>query len=265
MPASLLNRVLSFSTRHAMVIILLTAAITGVFAFFAVRVRINPDLPSLLPEHSAARQLLVEYSGGKPAADILLVAVRGPDLFSPDALQAFSRTIDSILATPGILSVVSPFNLPGFRRAAGGRIALAAIADGGTPPADVGAAAAFRERLLGAGYARNFVVSGDGTVLAAFFQAARLTDYSPLMREVRSRTDALERPGTRVLVSGLVAFSDRTGAYITRDLIRLTSLAALVVLASLYLGFRSKRSLFLPLAVGSRRRSGTSSGRGARG
>ncbi|MCX5730889.1 MAG: MMPL family transporter [Deltaproteobacteria bacterium] len=249
MPISILHRVLSFSTRHAAVVVLLTLAVTGVFGFFAARVRINPNVTSLLPEHSEASRLLAEYSGGKPSPDVLVVAVRGPDLFSPDALQAFSRAIDAIAATPGILSVVSPFSLPGFRRAADGRLAVAPIADGGATPADAGAAAAFRERLFATGYARNLVVSRDGTVLAALFQAERRTDHSPLMREVRSITDSLERPGMTVLVSGLVAFSDRTGAYLSRDVVRLTLLAALVVLVSLYLGFRSKRSLFLPITV----------------
>jgi predicted RND superfamily exporter protein len=230
MPISILHRVLFFCTRHALLVVLLTLAITVVFGFFAARVRINPNVTSLLPEHSEASRLLAEYSGGKPSPDVLVVAVRGPDLFSPDALQAFSRAIDAIAATPGILSVVSPFSLPGFRRAADGRLAVAPIADGGATPADAGAAAAFRERLFATGYARNLVVSRDGTVLAALFQAERRTDHSPLMREVRSITDSLERPGMTVLVSGLVAFSDRTGTYLSRDFVRLTMLAAFVVL-----------------------------------
>jgi hypothetical protein len=245
----LLQRALSFSTRHAVVVIVLTAALTAVFGFFAARVRINPDLPSLLPEHSEARRILTEYSGGKPAPDMLLVAIQGRDLFSPETLLAFARTIEALTATPGIRSVISPFNLPGFRRAADGRLALAPLADGGRPPADEAAAADFRARLLDTGYARNFVVSRDGTLLAAFFHAERLTDYTPLMRSVRGITDELRRTGLSVFVSGVVAFSDKTGTYISRDLVRLTLLAALVVLVTLYLGFRSKRAILLPMAV----------------
>jgi predicted RND superfamily exporter protein len=249
MQTSIIHRILAFSTRRPWLVIGLTLAATAVFAFFAIRVRVDADYGNILPKDAEVNTLIREYGGTKAGSQLLVIAIEGPELYALPTLKAFADQIDRIAAQPGITSVLSPFNLLSFSKGEGGRLQIGPINEGGKPPADQTELAAFRQRLAATRLAKNLVVAKDGSLLAAFFQAEKRDSYADLMTEVKAAVARLALPGITTRVSGTIPFGARTGYYISRDLVRLVLLAALIILAFYYLGFRAKRAVALPFIV----------------
>jgi hydrophobe/amphiphile efflux-3 (HAE3) family protein len=249
MQTSIIHRVLTFSTRRPWLVIGLTLAATAVFAFFATRVRVDADYGNLLPKDAEVNKLIKAYGGAKTDSQLVVIAIEGPELYSLPTLKAFAEAIDRLGSQPGITSVLSPFTLLSFSKGAGGRLEVGPISAGGRPPADAEELAAFRQRLAATRLARNLVAAKDGSLLAAFFHAEKLADYSDLLKEVRAAVARLALPGITTRVSGTIPFAARTSFYISRDLVRLVLLAGLIILAFYYLGFRAKRAVLLPIIV----------------
>lgn len=247
---SLLSRILSFPRRHPWPVIAATAALSALFGFFATRLRVDTDLANLLPKDTEVYRLIERYGAGQADSSALVVAVRGDELFRPDVLAGFAETLEAIAALPGVTAVVSPFSLPTFRRSAEGRLEIVPLAEGGAAPRDAAGVAAFRARLAATRYARNLVVSADGTLLAGFVQVAVDADREILMRSVRAAmAPAASASAVTTHVTGMPALDERTRYYISRDAVLLLVLAALVILGFYYLGFRAKRGVILPFGV----------------
>ena len=250
MKSSFIQHALTFSTRRPWLVIGLTLALTAVFGFFAARVGIDADYGNILPKDAEVNRLIKAYAGEKADAQLLVLAIEGPALYTPAALQAFAAEIDSLGRQPGITSVMSPFNLISFGRGDGGRLEIGPISPAGRAPAGDGEIAAFRAKLMDTRLARNLVVAGDGSLLAAFFQAEKRDHYTELLKELSASVARLSAlPGITTRVSGTIPFGARTSFYISRDMVRLVVLAALIILASYYVGFRAKRAVFLPFIV----------------
>ena len=58
MHGSLRSRIIGFSVRHAALVVTVTFALTLVFGWFCLRVKINPDFNSLLPQDAEVNTLL---------------------------------------------------------------------------------------------------------------------------------------------------------------------------------------------------------------
>jgi predicted RND superfamily exporter protein len=106
----------------------------------------------------------------------------------------------------------------------------------------------FKQRLISTPYAENLVVSKDGRVLNAIFPAGEIDDFSSLMDEVTEIVSSLNGYYT-YYISGSIPFVDKTGEYLSRDLARLFSLSALVILVFYFFGFRTLRGAVLPFIV----------------
>lgn len=257
MARNLPSRIIGFSIRHARIVVIATFAVTVAFGYFALQVRINPDFTSLLPENAKINTLLKAYGGGKAPADLLVFAAtagsgggnsggKGDGIFAPENLAAFSEALEAIGALPGVTSSLTPFNLVSFGRGEGGRLAIQLMSPGGKAPSPE-AAADFRARITGTRYARNLVVSQDGTMLIAFFQTERMGSFRGFMAGVDAISKAARARGLTPYVTGTIPLSVRTEFHLSRDAARLLALAALIILLAYVAGFRSLRTVVLPL------------------
>jgi predicted RND superfamily exporter protein len=247
--ASLARRFLTFATRHPWPVLAVTAAVTALSVFGATRLALDTDLTGLLPADAEVNRTIERYAGDAAGSRLLVLAVEGDSLFEPATLAGFSAALEEVAALPGVTGVVTPFNLPAFQRTADGRLQLVTLAPERVAPSDAAGIAAFRSRLAVTRYARNLVASTDGTLLAAFAQVGPDADAAALMAGVRSALRSAERPGVSVRVTGLTALDERTAFYLSRDMVRLLALAGIVVLIFYYVGFRSKRAVFLSFGV----------------
>ncbi len=227
--------------------ILATAAVTLLFGWLASRLRVNPEVESLVPENAAVRQLMNRYRQGGLSGEYLVVAVSAPDLFDLVKLQAYGRALDQLEALPELEPGITPFNLISFEKKATRLVAVPVSPERRAPqtPEEL---ELFRRRLTATPYAANLVVSRDLTVLAAFFPAVKVRDFAGLMLRVRKITSPLEQY-YRTVVSGSIPFVDRTGAYLSRDLVVLFAAGAVLILLFYYLAYRSLLGVLLPFLV----------------
>lgn len=249
MHPSLPDRMIRFAVQHALLVIIATFAATVVLGWFALKVKINPDLVSLLPKNSEVNKILKEYGGSTASTDFVVLAVTadasGGDVFTPARLAAFSNAVNAISALPGVRSAISPFNLIVFVRESG-RLVMRPMSAGGSAPTP-DALPDFRARLLSTRYATNLVVSADGTMLIAYFQVAHEVAPQDMMRLVDAVTDGLRSQGLVPYVTGSLPANSQTGYYLSHDLTRLLGLAALIIVLCYVAGFRRVRGVVFPL------------------
>jgi predicted RND superfamily exporter protein len=242
-----IRRILEFSCRNAVAVIVFTALATLGLGWFASKLQVNPDVESLIPENAKMRQLMNRYRQGGQSGEYLVVAVSSPNPFDLAGLSAFGEALSRLQALPELKPGITPFNLLSFEERSS-RLTPVTLAPEGRAPRTPAELEVFRRRLADTPYARNLVVSRDGTVLAALFPAAPTRDFAPLMRQVRQITLPLEAH-YRVYLSGSIPFLERTGVYLSRDLAVLFIVAAAVILLSYFLAFRSARGVILPFLV----------------
>ncbi len=245
MLTTLPERLIGFAMRHARIVVVLTFAATLVFGWFALKVRINPDFFSLLPQDSAVNKLLARYGGDRVQPDVLVFAVSADDVLSERCLAAYGEAVAAISALKGVESTISPFGLISFGRE-NGRLAIRTMSPGGGAPTGDGVAE-FRARLLGAHYAKNLVVSADGTMLISYFQVASMGSFKAFKTQVDAIAATVKKAGLTPYVTGTVPLSVQTEYHLSQDSSRLLLLAALIILLSYTAGYRSLRAIALPL------------------
>jgi len=241
--------IISFSSRHPVIVILFTICMTALFALYALRIDINADYASLLPEDTKVNRQIREYGGQKPESDLLVLAIKGDNLYTEDILSAFADSIEHIKELPEVQSVISPFNFLAFTKSPTGRLEIQKtleVTDSAFSPEDV---EEFKQRLFTSHFAENLVVSEDHTMLVAFFFTEKRDEYTHLLSEVDRYIESLFFPGVTVHTSGLVVLNERTRFYISRDVVLLISLAVLIIIVFYFFIFRMGKIVFLPILV----------------
>lgn len=241
------RRVLQFSCRHAILVIVLTVLATAGFGYFASRLKLNPDVESLLPENAGLRALQNRHRQGGASGEYLVVAVESPEPFGLEKLAVLHDVLRRLEELPGLESGVTPFNLITFEKR-GSRLVAVPVAPERRAPRSAEELELFRRRLSGTPYAENLVLSRDRTVLAALFPAVKPADFASLMASVRALTAPLAAH-YRLYLSGSVPFVERTGLYLSRDLAVLFAAGAALILLFYFLSYRTLRGVLLPFLV----------------
>jgi predicted RND superfamily exporter protein len=243
----LIRRILQFSCRHWLPVIIATALATLALGWLASGLRVNPDVESLIPENAAMRQLMNRYRQGGLSGEYLVVAVHSPEPFQLAGLAAFGEALARLEELPELEPGITPFNLVTFEKRAT-RLVAVPMSPERRAPRDAEELETFRRRLASTPYAANLVVSRDLTVLAALFPAAPIKDFASLMGRVRQITAPLERH-YRCYLSGSIPFVERTGVYLSRDLLVLFGAGAGLILLFYFLAYRTLRGVLLPALV----------------
>jgi len=176
-----------------------------------------------------------------------VIAVEAEDPFTLAGLSAFAEAIEKLEEFPEIKEGITPFNLISFQKD-GARLSLQQLSPNGRNPETEAELRAFKANIFNTPFAANFVVSKDQRALCAFFPTEKTENYSELMKEIDSILSGLH-PHYRTHVTGTIPFMHTTKTYLLRDLSTLLVLVSVVILIIFYLGFRAKRSVFLPLLV----------------
>ncbi len=244
-PGSLTVRLVTFSQRHPLLIIVLVGLITLVLGYFATQVQIRSELEVLIPEDEEMTQLIQKYRGDSTDANYLMLAVERADPFEPEALKAFAEAIEQVGKIPSIETVIHPFNIVSFRKR-GSKLEILPPVE--KPPQRQEELAQFREMLSSDPIAGSLLLSKDGKVLSALFETDNLED-SPADVRAFQRIAASLQQHYKVYTTGVALATFRGTEYVTKDLPRLLVLTAAFILLIYYLGFRSLRAVSLPMVV----------------
>ncbi|UCF98248.1 MAG: RND family transporter [Spirochaetaceae bacterium] len=242
-----IRRLFSFVDQNSLLVFIVTAVLTVFFGYFALQLKVDPNVETLLPENTEIRKAMEKYRREGITGEYLLLAVTGEQPFTVEKLSVYYRVIKELEDLPGLEKGITPFDLMTFEKS-GSRLTVVPVAANQQPPSTPEELSLFQRRLTDTPYAQNLVVSPDGTVLNSFFPAGKIDDFSTLMDEVRHIVADLDGYYS-YYVSGSIPFVDRTEEYISRDLVRLFSLSAIIILLFYFLGFRTFRGVLLPFLV----------------
>ena len=248
MPQGTMHRLLVFSQKHAVAVMLTTALVTVFFGYFALHVRLSSDIESLVPQNSKAEQLMAKYSGGGSNGDYFVVAARPIGSMTITGLGALHAAIVRIDELKGVQPALDPFTYFTFKREKDSRLTVVPLSQGSPVPQTQAELDNFERNLKADPFAKNLIVSNDGTTLAALFLIGTVPSDTVFLNDLNAILSTLS-PYYTTYFTGTIPFSQSTRTYLVQDLPKLFILAALVILVMYYVGFRAKRAVILPLLV----------------
>ncbi len=247
MGGGFIYRIVGYAERHAVPVIVVTALLSVALGYFALRIKVNADVWEFLPERAEPMQLIREYSGSGISQDYLIVVVQADNPFTLERLQAFDRTIRRIESLPHVHESINPFNFVRLYKE-GRRLGIAPMSPGRQAPQTRQELQEFQRHLTSDPLARKLVISEDPSTLAALFPTDILDDYTKLLAQVNGALQDLS-PYYRTYLAGQIPIVQLVKESIVRDLPKLLAAGIAVILLVLFLGFRSKRAVLLPVLV----------------
>ncbi len=232
--------------RHPLPVVLANLALTLVLGVFAMHVRIENSLESLLPSHDAE----VEYYGRIRAIfgsdDVGVVGIRADDPFAPGTIEKIARVTDTLGRINGVERVLSITNA--VDPAAGvGQTPPRLLSHLPPTPDDV---EALKQKLRTTPLYGKTYMSDDfrGAAITVFFESLSDAAYLDLGidQKIAAVLDA-ERGPERFYYTGAAHVKQAAVELMRHDLYRFTPLALALVLIVLWLSFRTVRGVLLPV------------------
>jgi len=230
---------------HPRPVVAANLAVTALLGVFALQVRIENSLESVLPHGDPAVAYYEHVRKLFGSDDVAVIGMRTDDLLAPAAILKIARVTDALARLPGVERVLSLTN------------AVDPAADVVTPPkllpripptpADV---AALKEKLAAVPLYRQNLVADDwkGTAINVFFQNLSDAQYADLGldRKIRDILAAAEGP-ERFFYTGGSHIKLAAVELMRRDLAVFTPIALAIVLVVLWIAFKTVRGVALPI------------------
>jgi uncharacterized protein len=248
-PFSRTRRLAQALATHPRAVLACLLALTVGFGVAATGTRIENSLESVLPDGDEAVAYYNEVRGLFGSDDVAVIGVRAAELFSPATLTKIARVTEQVAKLPGVEKVISVTN------------AVDVAADLINPPKllarvpptaeDVAhLQAVLAERPI---YRRNLIAEhGQGTAINVFFKPINDAEYEALGidRQIMQIIKAAEGP-ERFSYTGAAHVKQAAVGLMRDDLVVFTPLAVLLVVLVLWVSFRTRRGVMVPLmAVG---------------
>lgn len=233
-------------TRGRIPYLLLLALLVPWSAWQASRVGVERNNESLVARDAAQDQLYDQFRRTFGSDEDLLIAVRPPQLLSPQGLQVIADLTARIATLPGVRNV---FSLTSAQQIVAGD-AGAEPAPLVRPPYEAGAAGAALDR--NPDVAAMFVSPDRRTagLLVEIEDRPGDEDYrAALIHALRALGQEVGRDGVALHLTGIAVQKNDVSEYIERDKVWLMPLAVVVLAAALALFFRHLLGVVLPLAV----------------
>jgi predicted RND superfamily exporter protein len=241
----MMARVAAWLVRHPRLVVAATLLVTALLGVFASRLRFESALESVLPAGDPAVAFYEQVRQQFGSDDVGVVGVLADDVFSPATLVTIARLTAALGALPGVQSVLSITNTKDV------------AADVVNPPpllprmpptpedvealrAKLAAVPLYRENLIAA--------DGRGAAINVVFEPMSDARYADLDLDGRiARILAAEEGPVRLYYTGAAHVKQAAVQLMRHDLAFFTPIAVAVVIVSLWLSFRTKRGVVLPL------------------
>ena len=235
-----MERLSRFATRSPYAVILLFLAVTLALGSGLFRLEYDNSPESFVPPDLPAKKLLEEVRETFGAGDVAIAALEG-EVWNAEALAALRAATEAVAEVPGVLRVTSLANAKRMEEVEGELVIEDLLPEELSPEAIPGIRRYVESHPLYAGR----LVSEDGRYAAVVLEVDAGVDNLALNRAIESALKA-HWPGP-VYLSGTPALSGYILETLRRDLPVQMSLAAALIGLVLYLNFRSRRGVLLPL------------------
>jgi predicted RND superfamily exporter protein len=232
---------------HPLLVVAANLAVTALLGLFALQIRIENSLESVLPHGDPAVAYYEHVRQLFGSDDVAVIGVRSQDVLAPTTIAKIDRVTDALEKLPGIEGVLSLTNT------------VDPAADVVTPPKllpripptpdDV---AALKKKLEEVPLYRQNLVADDwkGTAITVFFQNLTDAQYADLGLDAKIREilAAAETP-ERFFYTGGAHIKLAAVEMMRRDLAVFTPIALGIMFAVLWFSFRTVRGVALPIVT----------------
>src|SRR5947208_3557401 len=222
-------------TRHALAVVVANVAVTAVLGLYAVHIRIENSLESMLP---AGDPKVAYYNTTRAlfgSDDVGVIGVRADDVFAPSTILKIARVTDALAKVPGVESVLSITNVvdPTAYFASAARL-LPRI------PPTPDEVEALKRKLAATPLVGKNLIADDfrGAAIVVFFE--NLTDAQYLDLGVDRRIMdllAAENGPEALFYTGAAHVKQAAVELMRRDIARFTPIALALMLLVLWLCF----------------------------
>ena len=243
----MMERVAGWLVRHPRPVVAATLLVTAIMGVFASRLRFESALDNVLPAGDPAVAFYQQVRQQFGSDDVGVVGVLADNVFAPATLATIARLTAALGALPGVHSVLSITNMKDV------------AADVFNPPpllpripptpedvealkAKLAAVPLYRENLISA--------DGRGAAINVVFEPMSDAHYVDLDLDRRiADVLAAEEGPVRLYYTGASHVKQAAVQLMRHDLAFFTPIALGVVIVSLWLSFRTKRGVIVPLAA----------------
>jgi hypothetical protein len=234
-----------FMVRRPLVFVVVNLFLALLLGFYALRIRIESSIESMLPAGDPAVAYYDEVRATFGSDDVAVVGILADDLFATPTLEKIARITDALAAIGGVERVVSITN------------AVDPAADVFDPPRLLPRIPPTRDEVEALKkklstmpvYGKN-LVSADfhGSAINVFLSNMTDSQFVELGidEKIRGVIDAESGP-ERFFYTGAAHIKRAAVELMRRDLLRFTPIALALVLVVLWLSFRTVRGVLLPV------------------
>lgn len=235
--------------RYRVPIIVTTILITLVLGFFVKDLKINADILSYLPDNDPVARLNSYLSEKYGGSQIAVVALEADSVFESATIETIHSLTSEFQLIEGVQYVTSLTNVLDIKKI-DDWLEIGKLIDPEDFPLSEKQTTDLRRHTLAKEMYRGRLVSQDGEVSIIMCRLQEEADKAIIADEIRrivQRTIAPLQSDQRIYYAGLPFQLTEISRIVMSDLIKLVPLAALFILLSLYINFRSIRGVLLPL------------------
>jgi len=240
------RKIFEWSGGHAIIILVITAFLTLVLGFFALRITMDSNIQNLVPADDKVTAILKQHGFEDGTYRTLILAIEGKDkeVFDLEGLQLFEKVINEIETLDSIKESISPFNSISFKKD-GSRLVVSTAGLDGKAPRNQAELDDFKKSFTTDPTLAGIVRSEDSTIISAIFYCNQIENAQLFMQSFSPIIEPL-REYYAVYATGDYIFTARTEQYMSKDLSILLALSSVCILVFFYIGFRSLRAVILP-------------------
>lgn len=231
--------------KHKKLVIFLTIAITAVLGFFIKNLQVDPDMLNYLPQTDPAVELSTYISEEYGGNLLAMVAVETENLFSPDTLRQLAQLTENLGEVEGVASATSITNIVDIREE-DGWLEIGSLIDIDDLTQSKEAIQKLKDYIMSKDMYKGKLLSADGTTALVVCQIEEGIDKVKIAKTIKEWGEKLPIDAN-LYYGGQPFYLLEISNTIVKDLITLVPLVSLLIIAVLYLSFRTLWGVLLPL------------------
>lgn len=235
--------------RYRKAVIAITLILTVFFTYFIKDIKVNSDILSSLPNNDKTANLFNRIGKQYGGNDVAMIAFETDNIFSKESMMLIKQISDSIKTTKEIGSVTSLTDVLDIKSNEGG-IEIGKLVDVNNLPQSKEQFDSLKKYIFSKDMYKGALISEDATATLIIAKIITGSDKEHVTNLIKSKIKKLNLPeNVKIYYGGLPFTINEAGKIIIHDLIFLGPIAFLVIALILFLNFRSKRGVLLPLTT----------------
>jgi uncharacterized protein len=218
---------------------------TFIFGYFLKDLTVNPDVLGYLPDDDPAAMLFNKIGEGYGGNEMIIIGVKGKEVFETEMLRLISQITDSVRSVSGIGYVTSLTNVIDIKGTDSG-IEIGRLIDEYDLPVEKGELDSLKTYTLSKKMYRRNLVSEDATATLIIAKVSGDANRTGAVEDIRNKLSQIEFEGD-IYYGGMPVTLLELSKVIMHDISFIAPLALVLICLVLFLGFRSTRGVLLPV------------------